>query len=66
MTADSSCTSRGQQGGSGHQQKVIQYNCPTCGRSLDNPSHMAGRNDECDGCGYVHLVPAEDSCCPQG
>lgn len=45
-------------GGDGGAEQVIRYSCPTCGRRLDNPPHMAGRNDECDGCGYVHLVPS--------
>ena len=65
MAADNACANRSEHGGNELQQAVIQYNCPTCGRSLDNPPRMAGRNDECDGCGYVHLVPAADSCCSQ-
>jgi len=60
MTDHTSCASRGDCRGNGLQQ-LIRYNCPTCGQRLDNPPHMAGRNDECPGCGYVHLVPEAGS-----
>jgi len=36
---------------------MIAYKCPTCRSVLDNPSSMAGNEDQCPICGKTHTVP---------